>query len=231
MINLAKKLYDLQLIDLEIKNIQSSISEIDRRLQDNETINSLKRDLDKISGDAVEVDRKKKDLEWDTEDIQKNIKQVNTKLYGGTVKNPKELIGFEQEAKSLKLKLKEKEDELLDLMTAEEDLTKHKQLLKNKLRIAENEWEKEGSILLADKKNLEVQLSGLTKQREQHMENMEDEALKLYEKISAKKGFAVVRVEQGRCQGCRLSISMSEMQRARGGSLVQCSSCGMILYL
>jgi predicted nucleic acid-binding Zn-ribbon protein len=96
MMNLAKKLYDLQTLDLEIKKTQSSISEIELRLQSNETINNLKCELDRISQEIALVDRNKKDLEWETEDLQKNIKQINTKLYGGTVKNPKELVGFDQ---------------------------------------------------------------------------------------------------------------------------------------
>lgn len=229
--NLAKKLYDLQMLDLEIKKAQSSISEIELRLQSNETINNLKHELDRISEEIALVDRNKKDLEWETDDLQKNIKQINTKLYGGTVKNPKELIGFEQEVKSLKIKLKGKEDELLDLMTREEELLKQKHFSENRFKITNSEWEQEKDAFTESKKNLEEQLAALNTQRKQYGATIEDETLRLYEKIISKKGVAVVRVEQGKCQGCRLSLSMSEMQRARGGLLVQCSSCGMILYL
>jgi predicted nucleic acid-binding Zn-ribbon protein len=110
-------------------------------------------------------------------------------------------------------------------------LIKQKHFSENRFKITNSEWEQEKDALIESKKNLEEQLAALNTQRKQYSATIEDETLRLYEKIISKKGVAVVRVEQGKCQGCRLSLSMSEMQRARGGLLVQCSSCGMILYL
>ena len=50
--------------------------------------------------------------------------------------------------------------------------------------------------------------------------------------VLARPGRAVSKVVQGRCQGCRISISMSDQQRARmGNELARCSNCGRILYL
>jgi predicted nucleic acid-binding Zn-ribbon protein len=140
-------------------------------------------------------------------------------------------MGFEQESKALKNQLKEKEDTLLDLMAQEDTLLKRKKSIKEKLDVIESEWKKEQEAIIADKKVFEGQLADLNKQRQQNVSTIDDESIKIYERISSRKGYAVVRVEQGKCQGCRLSISMSEMQRARSGTIVQCSSCGMILYL
>ena len=39
------------------------------------------------------------------------------------------------------------------------------------------------------------------------------------------------RVEQGICRGCRISLPTTDLQQARSGKLVQCSSCGRILFL
>jgi len=44
-------------------------------------------------------------------------------------------------------------------------------------------------------------------------------------------GLAVAEVRQRTCQGCRISLTISEEQRARhGDTLVICQSCGRILY-
>jgi predicted nucleic acid-binding Zn-ribbon protein len=231
MLNLAKKLFDLQALDLEIKTAEAALSDIEQRLQDDSKIKNIKQEYSTITDELTKVERSKKDLEWNIEELQKNIIQINTKLYGGTVKNPKELMGFEQEGKALKAQLKEKEDVLLDLMGKEDSLQKKKQSVKESLDVLENKWQTEQDVILADKKIVEEQLADLNSRRQQNISTIDDESIKIYEKISSKKGYAVVRVEQGKCQGCRLSISMSEMQRARSGSIVQCSSCGMILYL
>jgi predicted nucleic acid-binding Zn-ribbon protein len=231
MLNLAKKLFDLQALDLEIKTAEAALSDIEQRLQDDSKIKNIKQEYSTITDELTKVERSKKDLEWNIDELQKNINQINTKLYGGTVKNPKELMGFEKESKVLKTQLKEKEDNLLDFMAKEDTLLKQKNNTKEQLDIAENEWQKEQDVILADKKIIEDQLADLASRRQQSVSTIDDESLRIYEKISSRKGYAVVRVEQGKCQGCRLSISMSEMQRARSGTIVQCSSCGMILYL
>ncbi|MCK4696871.1 MAG: hypothetical protein KAT53_01045, partial [Dehalococcoidia bacterium] len=58
-------------------------------------------------------------------------------------------------------------------------------------------------------------------------------SLELYQALRRKRhGRAVAKVEQGMCQGCRIALPMSELQRARlGQELVQCSSCERILYV
>lgn len=231
MLNLAKKLFDLQALDLEIKTAQAALNDMEQRFQDDSTVKNIKLEFTIISDELNVVERSKKDLEWNIDDLQKNINQINVKLYGGTVKNPKELIGFEQEAKSFKLKLKEKEDELLDLMTKEDTLIKQKKSAEDTLKVVEKERQRERNTILSEKKAVEEQLADLNSRRQLSVSSIDDDSIKVYEKISSRKGYAVVRVEQGKCQGCRLSISINEMQRARGGMIVQCSSCGMILYL
>jgi predicted nucleic acid-binding Zn-ribbon protein len=231
MLNLAKKLYDLQALDLEIKTAQAAWDDIEQRLDDDSTVKNIKLEFASISDELAAVERTKKDLEWNIDDLQKTISQINIKLYGGTVKNPKELVGFEQEAKSLKLKLKEKEDELLDLMAKEDILIEQKQAVDGKLKVIEGECQQEKKSLIDEKKVVAEKLADLNSRREQSVSLIDEESMKVYERISSRKGYAVVKVEQGKCQGCRLSISMNEMQRARGGMIVQCSSCGMILYL
>jgi predicted nucleic acid-binding Zn-ribbon protein len=231
MLNLAKKLFDLQALDLEIKTAEAALSDMEQRLQDDSKIKNIKQEYSTISDELIKVERSKKDLEWNIDELQRNINQINTKLYGGTVKNPKELMGFEQEGKALKAQLKEKEDVLLDLMGKEDAFLKQKESIKEKLNVLENEWQAERDAILADKQVVDEQLADLNNRRQQNVSTIDGESMKIYEKISSKKGYAVVKVEQGKCQGCRLSISMSEMQRARSGAIVQCSSCGMILYL
>jgi len=35
----------------------------------------------------------------------------------------------------------------------------------------------------------------------------------------------------GICQGCRITLPNTDLQRARGGGVVRCSSCGRIIFL
>lgn len=78
---------------------------------------------------------------------------------------------------------------------------------------------------------MEGYLSDLGQERQAVASEVTPQTLELYEGVKSKKGQAVAKVEQGRCQGCRLNLPINEWQRARVGDVVQCSSCGRILYL
>ena len=61
--------------------------------------------------------------------------------------------------------------------------------------------------------------------------SIDKDTLAAYEGVKGRKGQAVVKVEQGRCLGCRVTLSVSELQHARGNAIVTCGNCGRILYL
>jgi uncharacterized protein len=228
--NILKRLFDLQALDLEIKKGQTSLKDIERQLNENVELNKAKEGLKQISDEISQLKSKKKDIEFDVADLTKNSSQINSKLYGGSVKNPKELLGLEQELSDFKKKLGGKEDSLIELMSDEESKNEKLKGLNKKVKELELSWEKQKNVLIGEQTTIEKQIDDLNKQRNAVISDLDPESLKLYDRIFARKGCAIVRIEQGRCQGCRLALPMSDLQRTRGGKVVQCSSCGMILY-
>ena len=227
----AKTLYQLQQIDLEIQKKQEILNEISHQLGESEALVEAKVVLLAEERRLAELDKQQKDVEWEIEDLRTKISQLNEKLYGGKVKNPKELLSIEQEVGILKVNLREKEDHLLDLMTEVEAIRDKIKLDTERLKKLEGEWQKEQKLLTRKQAEIEGQLSDLSRKRQAWTSEIERESLELYEWIKSRKGQAVVRVEQGRCQGCRITLAVSEWQRVKGVTLVQCSSCGRILYL
>ena len=228
---LAKRLYELQQIDLEIQEKQEALDEISGQLGESEALLKARAELLSEEEHLAEVEKQQRDVEWQTEDLRTSIAQINEKLYGGKVKNPKELLPLEQEMGSFKTNLRQKEDKVLDLMTEAEATQDRIRLKTERLRKLEGEWQQEQGDLAQRQVETGSQLSDLGQKRESVVSEIDRQAIELYEGIRLKKGQAVVRVEQGRCQGCRLNLSVSELQRARAGSPVQCSTCGRILYL
>ena len=226
-----KRLYELQQIDLEIQNSQGSLDGIRRQLGESEILLAVRADILVSKKYLMEIGSQKRDAEWVVEDLRKNIAQINEKLYGGKVKNPKELLSLEQEVESFKARLRQKEDNLLDLMTEEETVQAKISSETTRLREIEGEWQQEQELLTRRLSEVEIQLFDLEQKRKVLTSGIDPQVLKLYEDVKLKKGQAVVKVEQGRCQGCRINLPTSEWQRARAGTLVQCSSCGRILYL
>jgi predicted nucleic acid-binding Zn-ribbon protein len=228
---LVKRLYDLQQIDLDIQREQEALDEISCQLGESGDLLKARADFLAEQEHLAEMEKKQRDLEWEIEDLRKSIAQVNTKLYSGANKSPKELVSLEKEVEIFKAKLREKEDSLLDLMAETETIQDKIKLDGERLEKLEVVWKGEQKALAQRQTEVENRLSDLSQKRRSAASEINKQTLELYETIRLRKGQAVVKVAQGRCHGCHLNLSMKEWQRARAGDLAQCSSCGRILYL
>ena len=229
--NLAKRLYELQHIDLEIQSFRETLAQLNLQIGANDVVLKAKADLDAMKKHLAEVSQKCRDMEWETEDLRKSISKLNEKLYGGKVGNPKELLSLEHELENFNTKLRGKEDDLLELMNEEEITKKNMAIQSERVVRLEEDWQQQQKVLVQKRHEVEKQLLEIDKKRQEVASSIDSQALTLYEGLRLKKGQAVVKVEQGTCQGCRITLPMNEWQRAKSGTIVQCSSCGKILYL
>ncbi|MFC1905371.1 zinc ribbon domain-containing protein [Chloroflexota bacterium] len=230
--NLARKLYELQLIDSEIQGFRENLSQLNLKIGKNEALLMAKAELQSMKQHLVEIGQKRRDLDWKVDDLQKEISKLNDKLYGGKIANPKELMSLDQEKESFTTNLRQQEDELLDLMNEEEETQKKIKVQTEQIEKADAEWQEEQKTLIQKRDEVEGYLIENEKKRQALAGAVNDaQALGLYENILLKKGQAVVKVEQGRCRGCRITLAVNEWQRAKAGALIQCSSCGKLLYL
>ena len=227
----VKILYDLQQIDLNIQKEQEALDEISSQLGESEALLKARTELISDQERLAESEKQQGDAEWEVEDLRGSIAQLNDKLYGGKTKNPKELVNLEKEKDIFKDKLRQKEDNLLDLM-AEIETTQGKiKAGSERLKKLEAEWQREQKDLTQRQAKVKSRLSDLNKKRQALVSEIAPQTLELYDSVKLRKGQAVVKVAQGRCHGCHLNLSVNEWQRARAGALIQCSSCGRILYL
>jgi predicted nucleic acid-binding Zn-ribbon protein len=229
--SLAKTLYDLQQIDLNIQKEQETLDDINRQLGESEALIQAKEALLAEKKHLAETEKQQKDLEYEIDDLRNSIKKLSDKLYGGKEKNPKELVSLEKELDIFKAKLRQKEDDLLDLMTEIESVQDKIKIQSERLGNLEKEWRQEQKELTQRQAKVKSRLSELGRTRRTYVSDIAKQTLELYEGIRVRKGQAVAKIEQGRCQGCRLNLAVNELQRARAGDLIQCSSCGRILCL
>jgi len=225
----AKRLFELQQLDMELQNLQETIDDINRQLTENESLNKAKNDLAEAKTNLSVFARQQKELDQEVAALAETVKNLKNKLYGGTVKNPKELMGLEQDLNSIKINLSAKEDSLLALMTEVETIG---EMVNNKSRqvlIIESTWKTEKTVLIQKKEKIDSRIAELMIQKQNIAGGIDQQTLGLYATMKAKRGTAVARVEQGRCQGCRVNLSVTELKQSRN-SILQCSSCGRILF-
>ncbi|MBI4288048.1 MAG: hypothetical protein HY671_06440 [Chloroflexi bacterium] len=230
--NDAKKLYQLQEIDLDLGAKQESLNKVVVQLGDSSAAKEAETAVEQARQWLREMEKALRSTEADVEDIRAKLKEVDGKLYGGKVTNLKELAGLQEEAEQLKGKLKEKEDRVLEVMgeidTAQRGLSVQEQGLKG----TRAQWREAQERLAGERDSLQGAIARLAEKRRKQAQDIAQASLTLYEGLRGPlQGKVLAKVEQGRCQGCRLSLSITELKLTRGSRLVQCSSCRRILFL
>jgi len=228
---MAKQLYQLQEIDLELKSKEQVLRQIASQLGESQALVRMRDKLELERQHLEELKRQQHSLEWEIDDLVTKLTTAEEKLYGGRISNPKELTSLQHEVDGLKARRNQLEDELLEIMDQVEVATLSVATLSNELKTMETEWDSQQQRLSAEMEQLKTTLSDLEHKWELLSARFDSQAVELYQKLKKQKGEAIAKVEQGVCQGCRISLTTIEMQRARSGSLVQCSSCGRILFV
>ncbi|MFO7772537.1 MAG: C4-type zinc ribbon domain-containing protein [Dehalococcoidia bacterium] len=229
--SLPEQLHKLQQIDLELQRKQQELDEVENQLSDNEAMVAAESKLASEKEQLEDVKRRQKASEWELEDLQEKVKQIDNKLYGGTTKNPKELVNLEKEVKALKGQVAGKEDALLALMSQVEQIEAKVQNSTEEFGRLKEEHQQRQETLGPRKAELETVLARLGENRHGLAKQIGPEVLDLYERIRLGKGLAVAKVERGRCQGCHITVPTSQWQRAKAGNVIQCNSCNRILTL
>lgn len=232
-VNMARKLYELQEIDLEIDAKNEALALVVSRLGDSEALAEARVSLATEEERLVELERSQRDVEREVEDLRSKVALLEEKLYGGSVKNPKELASLQEQVEHLKRKRRGQEDEVLDIMTEVEAMQKNVSLKSREVARIDEDWRAEQAMLSGEQAELNAALADLDQKRKDLISRIDAASLELYQGLRRKRqGRAVAKVEQGMCQGCRIVLPLNVLQRARiGQELVQCSSCERILYL
>ena len=229
--SVARQLYQLQEIDLEIADEERKLGQVIGRLGKNEVVVVAQEKLNAGKQKLEELQHQQRSLEWEIDDLASKIKAGDDKLYSGRIKNPKELSNLQHEVELLKAKRDQLETKDLDIMELVESVAAGVAALNQELEKITAEWQHEQKQLRKEKAALEDSLNDLKQQRQALAAETDSQALALYDRLRQNKGWAVARVEQGVCHGCRISLPSSELQQVRSGALVQCGSCSRILYL
>lgn len=230
---MARKLYELQEIDLEIDAKNEALTLVVSRLGDSEALAEARVSLATEEERLVELERSQRDVEREVEDLRSKVALLEEKLYGGSVKNPKELASLQEQVEHLKRKRRGQEDKVLDIMTEVEAMQKNVSLKSREVARIDEDWRAEQATLSGEQAELNAALADLDQKRKDLISRIDAASLELYQGLRRKRqGRAVAKVEQGMCQGCRIVLPLNVLQRARiGQELVQCSSCERILYL
>ncbi len=229
--SVANQLYQLQELDLALESNEQSLNQIAGQLGESEAVARTQAELTSEQQRLEELNGKQHSAEWEIDDLSAKISAAEKELYGGRIGNPKELANLQHDVEILKARRNQLEDKALAIMEQVELSMLAAANKSGELKALEAEWREQQQQLSTEMKRLKTALSELNHKRELQLAQIDSQTVEFYNELRRQKGTAVAKVEQGVCRGCRILLSTIELQRARTGSLVRCSSCGRILFL
>ncbi|MQF69320.1 hypothetical protein FIM12_03175 [SAR202 cluster bacterium AD-804-J14_MRT_500m] len=223
---------ELENIDSQLMEANESLVGINATFEDRTAVLLQEEKVDVGQGRLNVAKRDNQTLEQEAESISAKLEEVESKLYGGSVSSPRELEDLTKELQHLRKRFNGIQEEVLESMLAMEEI---QEVLKQDEQVLKNElegWDLTQIKLAADKQELEQDQLNLEIQRENVIDHMEEETLRVYERIKRGKGGVVAaKMERGMCRSCGVSLPTHLVQRARSGKeIVPCPSCGKILY-
>lgn len=232
MPNPSFHLFQLQKIDQQIDTIKKRLVEIEQIRKNNSSKMELESLLARMNQTLEEQKQAYDRLEEKSNAKKVKIEQSQSSLYGGSIKNPKELQDLQAEIKSLKDSLSSIEDAQIQGLLELELSEKEKSELESKMVDLENKLTIEYSAFSIEESEKNTLLSRLGQERQAIVDQVNPESHNYYQTLrKSKNGIAVSAIEDGSCAVCGSTLTPSECQIAKSHSqMASCPSCGRILY-
>jgi predicted nucleic acid-binding Zn-ribbon protein len=226
-----QSLYQLQELDLQIEAQNALLQEIASALGETGDMLAAQAHVNSLRQMLHDQEQRMRELEWDVDEITRQVTDEEAKLFGGKVKNPKELQDLQKDVgqrQDRRRKIEERELQIMaEVDETQAELEKAQEELQNK-RLA---WE-ESQRKLAERQAATAEaLSVGQVKRNQLSASVTPQSISIYEKLRReKRGRAISKVERSTCLGCRIALPMGLISRIRGRDFAYCPSCGRILY-
>lgn len=226
-------LMELQEIDVKLDALddrEKTLPERERAEKSSETVTAVEKAFKRDEEILHKEKLAQKKIEDEIKSITDKIQREQQRLYSGTVTNPKELSGMQQEIKSLEERRDEQETALLEQLEVVEPMEKEISVLSERLTELKKEATEAESAFAAVSAEITSARAGLKKERTAVLPDVPKDQLDTYEKARKRFRRAVVRIEDGLCQGCRTDIPTAELERIKSQpGLSKCPNCGRLL--
>ncbi|MBB5785051.1 zinc ribbon domain-containing protein [Nonomuraea jabiensis] len=229
-----------RLLDLaELDSVIDRLAHRRRTLPELAEIDERSKLFAKIATQVIEAETEAGDLAREQAKAESDVDAVRTRadrdqkrLDSGAVTSPRDLSSLQSEIASLHKRQGDLEEIVLEIMERREaadtkvtDLIRQRDELAAALSTAEAR--RDEGLQEIDKEASEVQgrRAGVSGE-------IPADLLALYEKLKAQYGVGAAMLRGGRCQGCKVALSIAEMNRIKAAphdEVLRCEECRRIL--
>jgi predicted nucleic acid-binding Zn-ribbon protein len=230
--SLSFHLYQLQKVDTQLDQTRHRLEDIRRLIDEDQTVQIARQALAEAEAEQKTAHLALKRVEDAVGSKRIKKDQSESSLYGGKIKNPKELQDLQAEVASLKKGIGQLEDQQLEAMLALESADARVHAAQELLRKVEAEAGQQHASLHGEQSQLLKNQEKLTAERQLLASQIPSDQITTYDRLrKSKRGVAVATVDDDSCGSCGSSLTPAERQAARSpAQLVTCPSCSRILY-
>jgi len=174
-----------------------------------------------------------KDTELEQQQIETKRKEYEAKLYGGTVRNPKELQAMQDEVEMLVRQRTKLDDKLIVLLDSLEIRKQEQALTSKRAKTARAALKSKLELYKEAAEAIRSQAQEIVNKRITYLAPVPDNLIKRYESLRlSKAGVAIVALQDGNaCGGCKMALPSSLVTRIHAGTGMEiCQNCGRLLY-
>jgi len=228
----ALGLYRLQQVDSQIDQIQARQKWIQDTLQNDVSLRTASQAFAAAGSKFNDTSRLLKQSEAEVEKQRTKIEQTEASLYGGSVRNPKELQDLQKDIVSLKKYLETLEERELEAMLTAETVEKELEASKMELERTQAKVHEQNRDLSLENENLSKDLERLRRERNAVISDLAGSIVAMYDQLrKQRRGLAVATISDSACAACGTTLTPAQQQSAHSTSqLFNCPSCGRILY-
>jgi predicted nucleic acid-binding Zn-ribbon protein len=227
----AQRLLELQQTDLALDAARKRVRQIEAQLAESDALRTAREDDRRLRGQLEQLRVRSKDLELQSTTLDNKIKSVDDRLYGGSVRNPRELSDLQRDAASLRRHKSELDDTLLNVMLDIEQAEQAHLSARAELARVEAGWQSDQATLLDERAGLQKQTAELDARRAAQRAEIQPADLATYDQLRVKRhGTAVAQLDDGVCGVCGVQPSDSKLAHLRrDDALLTCGNCERIL--
>jgi predicted nucleic acid-binding Zn-ribbon protein len=220
----------LQGADEHIETLRSEIVAVESALSSDAEL-ERRRTLAAAAGAAhAGADAAAASAEAELDKLQRRVRDLDRRLYGGSVHNPNELLEMQHELETLRVRKAEAEETTMALLEAAEAASGEELSASTALSVRDAQRADELGPLEERYATLRAALDEALQQRETAAAGIGAADLALYSRVAARRHPAVVPLVGDSCGGCHLPISIEERRAVRtSAGIVQCPNCDRIL--
>ncbi|MEA3310147.1 MAG: hypothetical protein U9Q70_11645 [Chloroflexota bacterium] len=220
----------LQGVDLELNSARQQLAEVRCALKDDVELQQTRARAVQCAAIAKQAAREQRNWEFKVNQVAEHRTSVKSRLYGGAIRNPRELEDLQAKMASLQRHKEDLEDKLFEIMFAREEADDAASAVARTLAQTEEQWQAQHAELTARQEELQQYLGTLKLEVTELEGRIPTEILASYRRLQQRMGNpAIARLNGNICGVCGIEVISPRRRAAQAGKEVYCDSCGRLL--